>query len=194
MRKMLLLALLVLLTVYGAMAQGIANQLTVRGKITDETGAPVSSATVVVKGTSYGTTSDKTGSFSFNCPPNSSVIVVSSLGFLDKETPIVRDGQTFVRLTPDQKDMDQIVVVAYGAQKKISLTGSVSTANAFNLEKRPLTNPLGVLEGTMPGVQVNNTVGQPGSAPEIRTLLSMAFPSPVILQISILPILKAFQY
>lgn len=163
MKRMLLSALLMLLTVAGAFAQ-----LTIRGKIIDDTGAPVPSATVVVKGTTYGTTSDATGKYQFTCPSVPQSLYVSALGYLDKEVPYNRESVGVITLEPDRKNMNEVVVVAYGTAKKISLTGSVATVTAPQMDQRPLSNPLASLEGAAAGVQVNNTVGQPGSSPTIR--------------------------
>jgi TonB-linked SusC/RagA family outer membrane protein len=163
MRKSLLLASLFLLMFFGATAQ-----LTLKGKVIDDTGAPVPAATIVVLGTNIGTVTDKAGKFSFTMPSSSKILDVSALGYLEKQITINNQTEFSISLIPDHKSMNEVVVVAYGTARKISLTGSVSTVTARQLDKRPFTNPIAVLEGSAAGIQVNNTVGQPGSSPSVR--------------------------
>jgi len=164
MRKFLLLALVCLLTVTGAWAQR-----TVKGRITDEAGVPIQSASVIVKGTHNGTTTDVLGNFTLALPPNSKVLIVSALGYGGKEIALNNESTFNISLAvATGKSMQEVVVVAYGTAKKESLTGAVTSVNASAIEKRPLTNAVAALEGSAAGIQVNNTVGQPGSSPSIR--------------------------
>jgi TonB-linked SusC/RagA family outer membrane protein len=163
MRKLLLSALAFLLAVTVARAQQ-----PVKGKITDEKGAPIPGATISVKGTSVGTYTDNAGNFSFTLPPNTKVLIVSAVGYGEKEITVSKETEFSISLSHDGKSMDEVVVVAYGSQKKESITGAITTVTAAALEKRPLTNAVSALEGSAAGIQVNNTVGQPGSSPTIR--------------------------
>jgi TonB-linked SusC/RagA family outer membrane protein len=163
MRKLLLSALVFLLAVTLTQAQQA-----VKGKITDEKGAPIPGATISVKGTTVGTYTDNAGNFSFTLPPNTKVLLISAIGFGEKQITVTKETEFSISLSHDGKNMDEVVVVAYGSQKKESITGAITSVTAAALEKRPLTNAVSALEGSAAGIQVNNTVGQPGSSPTIR--------------------------
>ena len=92
--------------------------------------------------------------------------MISFIGLRTQEVAVGRNLQ--IILKPDTETLDEVVVVAYGTAKKESLTGSVSVVNSKKIEKRISTSVTGALEGSAPGVQVNNTYGEPGSAPSIR--------------------------
>jgi TonB-linked SusC/RagA family outer membrane protein len=163
MRKLLLSALVFLLAVTVTRAQQA-----VKGKITDEKGAPIPGATISVKGTSVGTYTDSEGNFSFTLPSNTKVLLISAVGYGEKQITVNKESVFSISLSHEGKSMDEVVVVAYGTQKKESITGAVTSVTAAALEKRPLTNAVSALEGSAAGIQVNNTVGQPGSSPTIR--------------------------
>lgn len=163
MRKFLLMVFTFLITAYGAWAQQV-----VRGKVTDEKGAPVAGANVNVKASATGTITDTAGRFTFKMPSDTKVLVVSALGFGTKEIQVNNETVFNISLSIEGESMNEIVVVAYGTARKQSLTGAVATVSATALEKRPLTNAIAALEGAAAGIQVNNTVGQPGSSPSVR--------------------------
>ncbi len=163
MRKLLLSALLFFAVVAVAQAQQ-----TVKGKITDDNGVPIPGASIVIKGTSVGTTTDEKGSFSFTLPPNSKILLVSAVGYGERQITVSKTTEFNISLDHARKSMDEVVVVAYGTAKKESITGAVTSISAAAIEKRPLSNAVAALEGSAAGIQVNNTIGQPGSAPSIR--------------------------
>lgn len=163
MRKSLLLALL-----FFAVVTASAQQV-VKGKLTDESGAPIPGASVTIKGTTFGTTTDQSGSFSFSLPPNSKFVVFSALGYGEKQIAVTKDMDlSNITLGHETKNMDEVVVVAYGTAKKESITGAVTSITSAAIEKRPLSNAVSALEGAAAGIQINNTVGQPGASPTIR--------------------------
>lgn len=163
MRKLLLLAIGFLFAVVSTYAQQL-----VKGKVTSEEGAPIAGATIFVKGTKKGTSASEDGVFSLALPANSKVIVISAVGYGTREITVTDDALVSVKLKADATTMSEVVVVAYGTQKKESLTGSYAVVGAKDIEKRPLTNAVAALEGAAAGIQVNNTVGQPGSEPTVR--------------------------
>ena len=135
--------------------------------ISEEDGLPVVGATIVVKGTTAGTVTDMDGKFTLtNIPSNAKSLMISFIGLKTQEVAI--KPVLSIALKPDTEVLDEVVVVAYGTAKKESLTGSVSVVNSKKIEKRISTSVTGALEGSAPGVQVNNTYGEPGSAPSIR--------------------------
>ncbi|MDR6339674.1 TonB-linked SusC/RagA family outer membrane protein [Filimonas zeae] len=163
MRKLLFLAIGLLMLTAAAFAQQV-----VKGKITSEDGTPIAGATIFIKGTKKGTSANEEGVFSLTLPANARFIVVSAVGYGTKEVEAGSAGVLQVKLGADATTMSEVVVVAYGTQKKESLTGSYAVVSAKDIEKRPLTNPVAALEGAAAGIQVNNTVGQPGASPTVR--------------------------
>ncbi|THU40199.1 SusC/RagA family TonB-linked outer membrane protein [Niastella caeni] len=163
MRHLFLMIFVFLITASGAMAQQF-----IKGKVTDEKGAPVVGATINVKASATGTFTDAAGTFHLKIPSDVKTLVVTALGFAVKEIQVTSETEYNISLTLDTEHMNEIVVVAYGTARKQSLTGAVATVSATSLEKRPLTNAIAALEGAAAGIQVNNTVGQPGSSPTVR--------------------------
>ena len=135
--------------------------------ISEEDGLPVVGASILVKGTTVGTVTDMDGKFTLsNVPSSAKTLIVSFIGMATQEVGV--KANISVVLKADTKTLDEVVVVAYGTAKKESLTGSVSVVDNKKIEKRITTSVTGALEGAAPGVQVNNTYGEPGKAPEIR--------------------------
>lgn len=136
---------------------------TVEGTVLDaQTGGGLPGVNVVVKGTSTGTVTDAAGHYQLTVPDGATTLVFSFVGYLSQEVPL--DGKTIiaVRLAADTKSLDEVVVVGYGTQKKVNLTGAVSSISAADLESRPVTNPTAALQGQMPGVTVVNSTALPG--------------------------------
>ena len=140
----------------------------VTGNVTsEEDGLPVVGASVLVKGTTVGTVTDIDGNFTLtNVPSSAGTLVISFIGMQTQEVKV--QPTVKVVLKSDAEALDEVVVVAYGTAKKESLTGSVSVVDSKKIEKRLTTSVTGALEGSAPGVQVNNSYGEPGSAPSIR--------------------------
>ena len=135
--------------------------------ISEEDGLPVVGASVLVKGTTVGTVTDMDGKFMLsNIPSSAKTIVVSFIGMQSQELHIKANMN--ITLKADAEALDEVVVVAYGTAKKESLTGAISVVDNKKIEKRVTTSVTGALEGAAPGVQVNNTYGEPGKAPSIR--------------------------
>ncbi len=113
-----------------------------------------------------GGATDVNGKFTINVPDNVKTATVSAVGYKPK-TVTLETGMT-VYMATEASTLDDVVVVAYGTATKESLTGSVSVVDSKKIEDRPVTSATAALEGNAPGVQVNNTTGQPGDSPEIR--------------------------
>lgn len=143
-------------------------QKTLSGTVIDrESGEPVIGASVLVKGTQVGTATDVNGKFTIkNVPANAQSLVVSYIGMNSSE--VLAKNNLTVYLTPISKNLNDVVVVAYGTQKRESLTGAVAVVDSKAIEQRITTSATAALEGSGPGIQVNNTYGEPGSAPAIR--------------------------
>lgn len=131
------------------------------GVVKDSAGETVIGASVVVKGTTNGTITGIDGDFSLSNVKKGDVIVVSFVGFTTKE--VVWNGQSLnVVLVEDSKTLEEVVVVGYGTQKKVNMTGAVAQLDSKALENRPIQNVSSALQGTMPGVQITSGEGRPG--------------------------------
>ncbi len=149
----------------------VSNRLAVQdikitGKITGDNGEPLSGVSITVKGTSRGTTTDNTGSFTLTVPEDGT-LVISSIGFESKEVAIRSQSVINVRLTPANKVMDQVVVIGYGTASKRDLTGSIIKVEGKEVADKPNTNPVASLQSKVAGLYIVNN-GTPGQQPDIR--------------------------
>ena len=149
---------------YAALAQ---NNVTVSGTVVDENGEPILGAGVVVKGTTTGTTADLDGVFSLTVPAGS-VLQFISVGFETVEKTVNTGGDLGTITMPTEHTvLDQVVVIGYGSQKKVDLTGSVAIVDADEMKKVSHSNISSMLEGKVAGVQITSD-GQPGADPAVR--------------------------
>lgn len=142
-------------------------QTTVSGVvISSEDGLPIAGASVKVLGTSKGVVTDVNGKYSISVPSEGSRLEISYVGMISR---IVKSGQNVrTELDIDAAGLEEVVVVAYGTQKKTSLTGAIQSVKNEAIEMRPTSSVTTALEGTVAGVQVNSTYGAPGTDPSIR--------------------------
>ena len=163
MKKRLTMFLAVLfLTIGTALAQTKVSGTV----LSQEDGQPIIGAAVKVVGTSTGMLTDVNGRFSIAVPAGKNQIEVSYLGFESQILPVKNGMRVFLK--SDAQLVDEVVVVAYGTAKRQSITGSVASIDSKEIEKRIGSTVTGALEGAAPGVQVNNTYGEPGAEPNIR--------------------------
>lgn len=134
---------------------------TITGSVTDENNNPVPGATVSIKGKSGGTQTDIEGRFTIDAQ-ESDVIEISAVGFTSKEIIVGSSTNYGIVLVRSVSELEQVVVVGYGAQKKVNLTGSVSYIGGAELTKRPVANVQNLLQGKIPGMQVTQSSGKPG--------------------------------
>lgn len=134
----------------------------VKGKITDDKGNPLSDVTVTVKGLKRGVITDQNGNFEINVPDNKSVLVVSSVGFDVQEISVQDKTDIIVRLTASVSKLEDVIVVGYGTQKKVTLTGAVAQVKGSDLAKSSNLNLSNSLAGRLPGVTAVNSSGEPG--------------------------------
>jgi TonB-linked SusC/RagA family outer membrane protein len=142
------------------------NTINVKGRITDENGAPVIGASVVVKGETTGVSSDNNGDFVINASPNSSLLI-SSVGFIEQEIKVNGKTSLNVTLRHNETGLNEVVVIGYGSQRKEAITGSVSSISGEKLSEVPSSNISDALQGRLPGVQISQTSTQPGSTMQI---------------------------
>ncbi len=141
-----------------AVQQQSGKQVT--GTVIDERGETVIGANVVEKGTTNGTVTDLDGKFTLTVSENAT-LVITYIGYSEKEIPVGRNSTFHISLAEDTKALEEVVIVGYGTQKKVNLTGSISTVDSDFLENRPITNSTQALQGTQ-GVYVNQAGAQPG--------------------------------
>lgn len=163
MRKLLLLLGVVLICV-----QLFAQQRTITGKVTDANGNPVPNATVMVKGTSSGTTTNAEGLYSITVSNTAKVLVISSVGLSSQEISIGNKGIINSALQSSDKSLSEVVVVGYGTQKKKDLTGSMVSVSGKDVANKPVQSFEQALGGRAAGVQVNIPNGVLNNPPVIR--------------------------
>lgn len=134
----------------------------VTGTIVDVLG-PVTGASVVVKGTTNGTVTDMDGKFELSGVKEGDYIVISYIGYVTQEVQYT--GQPVINLTlkEDTQKLDEVVVVGFGTQKKLNLTGAVTAVSGEEMTKRPVVNAATMLQGQVPGLRVNSATGTPGA-------------------------------
>lgn len=138
------------------------------GTVTDANGEPIVGANVIVQGTTIGTITDVDGKFELDVPQNAT-LMISYIGFLD-ETLVVKGntGALKVVLREDTQKLDEVVVVGYGTQKRVNLTGSVQSVGAEDLVKRNVSSSSLALQGLVPGMVVSQSSGAPGATASIQ--------------------------
>lgn len=153
------LCLLVFLAVGGSL---YAQEATVQGKVTDESGESIPGVSVTVKGTQRGTITNVDGTYSVNAGFNAT-LVFSFLGYISQEAAVNNRSTINVALNTDTKALEEVVVVGYGTQKKANLTGSVETIDGVQLARQPVVQTSQALTGLAPGLTVIQSSGQPGN-------------------------------
>ncbi len=134
----------------------------VRGTVTDETGASLPGAAVLVKGTTNGTIADLDGKFSIDVPSDA-IFVVSYLGYAPKEVSVNGQSTISIQLEPDSSQLNEIVVVGYGTQKRSDVTGAIGSVKSESFNRGVITNPVDLLQGKVAGVNITSTSGEPGA-------------------------------
>lgn len=134
----------------------------VTGTVKDETGAPLPGAAILVKGTTNGTITDLDGNFSIDVATDA-ILVISYLGYTPKEVVVAGQSTLAIQLEPDARQLDELVVVGYGTQKRSDVTGAIGSLKSENFNKGVITNPVDLLQGKVAGVNITSTSGEPGA-------------------------------
>ncbi|OQP47037.1 hypothetical protein A4H97_05840 [Niastella yeongjuensis] len=153
-----------MLLLYG---QLLAQTKTISGKVTDESGNPLPNVSITLKGSSQGTTSKQDGTYSLNVPADVKVLVFSSVGMISQEIAVGSSSTISAVLKATTGSMSEVVIVAYGTQKKKELTGVVATIKAPDIESKPFSSVDKILQGQIPGLQSVASSGTPGAAQTI---------------------------
>ena len=142
--------------------QQVGDSRIIKGTILDATGMPVIGTNVMVKGTTNGTITDMDGKFSLEVDKNA-ILVVSYIGYANQEIKVGNQNTLSITMKEDAEALDELVVVGYGVQKKVNLTGAVSNVKADLLQNRTSSNPANMLTGNVVGVTLVQNSGQPGA-------------------------------
>lgn len=177
------LAVIVVLLQLSCLTFAQGNSRTVSGTVRDSKSAPLARVTVNEKGTNNNTVTSEDGNFTINVAGSQSVLVFSSIGFGSKEVQV--GTQTNLNVVLDQTDasLGEVVVVGYGTQRKVNLTGAVSQISGKELEDRPVQNMTKALQGQIPNVNITFGSGKPGAEGtiNIRGTTSINGGSPLVL-------------
>jgi TonB-dependent starch-binding outer membrane protein SusC len=145
----------------------VRQELIIKGTVTDESGTPIPGANVIEKGTSNGAVTDIDGNFSLKVGSAESVILITSLGYLQEEIVVGNQTKIEVSLAENIETLNEVVVVGYGSMQRSNVTGSISTVNSDDLKKSPTPNAIEAIRGMVPGVRITRNSGQPGSDVDI---------------------------
>ena len=151
------------------MATISSGQLSVSGVIQDAlTGEPIIGGTIYVAGSSDGTITDIDGTYELNQVSSTDSLTISYVGYLTKTVAVNGRSVINVNLSVDNVQLDEVVVVGYGRQKKKLVSGAISQVKAEEIQATPVLRVEQALQGRTPGVQVTNISGQPGDEPTVR--------------------------
>jgi TonB-linked SusC/RagA family outer membrane protein len=141
----------------------IAQTSTIKGKVTDEQMQPLPGVTVLVKGTTTGTSTDNNGEYSLAVADRNGTLVVSYIGYISKEVAISNQTTINVSLVPDIQSLSEVVVVGYGEQTKKSITSAVSSVASKELSQSPAPNVSNMITGRIAGITAIQDRGSPGN-------------------------------
>lgn len=158
------IALAAILMIFTLAAQA---QTQIKGRVLDDQGKPLPGVSILVKGTSTSTTASNTGNFSISVPSASSVLVFSYIGFTSKEIPVRNQMEINVTLLPSAAELEQVVVVGYGTQRKEAVTGSVANISGEKVREVPAPNIAQAIQGRIAGVNISQTSTKPGATMQI---------------------------
>lgn len=165
-RATLLLLSLWLLAYVPALAQ--QGNLEISGQITNEKTGTVPGATVLLKGTSIGTSTNSDGQFALKVPAGATTLVVSYIGYLTQEVAINGRQRVDIVLAEDIKALSDVVVVGYGTQRRAEVTGAIASVKAEEITRTPVTNVAQGLQGRAAGVQITQNSSAPGGSISVR--------------------------
>ncbi len=146
-------------------ASGLQQTKRITGTVTDENGKPLPGATVLVEGTTTGALTDSNGKYSFETGKENPVLLISFIGYKTQSVAIKDRSLIDISLIPDLQALDEIVVVGYGTQKKVNLSGAVDVVTSKSIENRPVSNVVQALQGVAPNVNISvgNSGGEMGA-------------------------------
>lgn len=184
MRTFRPLVLSLLLIVWGGVLAPAAQNRTVSGKVLDAKQQPIVGVAVLIEGTTKGVTTAENGSFTVEVAEGEVVLDFSSLGYISQKQTIPASQENItVYLQEDAIMLDEAVVIGYGTQKRVNLTGAVATVGSKELENRVAHSLTNMLQGSVAGLNITTSSGKPGSSPaiNIRGVTSINGADPLVL-------------
>ena len=157
-----LLSLLICFSSIGLWAVPLQNGQQISGVVIDENGEPLIGVAIQVKGTTSGTVTDFDGNFVLNVPSSKSVLVFSYIGYNTQEITVGTNKVLKVQMDVEDTVLDEVVVIAYGTQSKVSVTGSVASIKTDEIKQSPAPNLVSALTGKLPGLTTVQNTGMPG--------------------------------
>ena len=146
----------------------VQAQKKVTGRILQADNQPANGATVTATGTTQATSTDSSGDFSINIPGNVNRLTISYVGFETQTVDIAGKTEVNVVLNPSENSLQNVIVVGYGTQKRSDITGAIGTVSAKQIEDEPVIQVGQALQGKVPGLQVSQNSGAPGSGLLVR--------------------------
>ena len=160
--------MLITLLLLSVVSVTYAQERLVQGLITDELNTPIPGANILIKGTSNGTVSDSDGKFALKIPSENTTLEISFIGYEMQEVQVGNATAINVIMKELRAEIDNVVVIGYGTQKKSDLTGAIVSVSGEQLVKTPSSGALQALEGKAAGVQIINSSGMPGAPIYVR--------------------------
>jgi TonB-linked outer membrane protein, SusC/RagA family len=160
------------------------TMIQVTGKVTDQSGVPLPGVTIQVKGKSQATMTDSLGSYAIRVPGRNAVLQFSFVGYKKRDQRVNGQMHIDIVLSPAESDMSEVVIIAYGAQKKVNITGAVSVISSKTVQNRPVTNVINAMQGAAAGLTITRTNGQPGKegyGMQVRGLSSVNGSNPLFI-------------
>ncbi len=145
------------------------QEITITGTVVDDNDIPIPGVTILIKGTKRGTSTDFEGNYSIKVPNSNSVLMFSSLGFDTKEISVGEQSTTYVILEENVSALDEVTINAgyYSTSEKLK-TGNISKITSEEISKTPVSNPIGALQGRIPGMEITQSSGNPGASFEVE--------------------------
>jgi len=142
-------------------AKPFQTEHAIKGKVTDEKGTPMAGASVNIKGTTVGATTGADGLFALTAGKPDAVLIITYIGYTTAEVKVNSSATLSIALKREDASLANVVVVGYGTQKKVNLTGAVDQVSGDVLENRPVTNVTRGLQGVLPNLNIRITDGKP---------------------------------
>ena len=146
---------------------GLAQQKTITGTVSDQNGSLLPGATVIIDGTTRGVATDFDGKYSITASEGD-VLVFSFVGFISQRITVGASDVINISIQDDSSELQEVIVTAYGTQKRESIAGAVSVIKSDQIENATFSNAVKSLEGLVSGLRIIQASGQPGSDPIIR--------------------------
>ena len=140
-----------------------AQTLDVKGKVTDANKEPLMGASVVVKGTTHGVSTDMDGNYSLSNVPRGATLEISYIGMITQNIAVNGRSLINVQMKDENQQLEEVVIVGYGTQKKSSMTAAVSSVSAKEVQKQVTANVASALQGRTPGVEILQRGGIAGA-------------------------------